>query len=121
MSELKVTVEKIKSISPIPGADFLELVGVLGWQCVTRKDAFKIGDSVVYIPIDSVLPEKLEAVIFGPDSKVKLSKHRVKTIKLRGAVSQGLVVSRELLNIVWTTEGFDLTKILGVTKYEAPV
>lgn len=120
MSTLKVTVEKIEKIDLHPNADRLELAIILGWQCVVQKDRYKAGDKIVYIPIDSILPETLEADIFGKNSKVKLSKHRVKTIKLRGAISQGLVVDLKHGGAKDLSIGTDITKDLGVTKYEPP-
>lgn len=120
MSTLKASVEKVAALSSHPNADRLELATVLGWQCVVQKGRYKEGDLVVYIPIDSVLPEELEAKIFGPDSKVKLHNHRVKTIKLRGAHSQGLVVEPTDLGISGS-EGDDVTAKLGITKYEPPL
>jgi len=121
MSSLKVEILKIEEISEHPNADKLELARLKGWFCVIQKDKYKVGDKVVYIPVDSVLPETLEADIFGKDSKVKLSKHRVKTIKLRGAISQGLVVNLKDVGLVWDTAvGADVTDKLGITKYEPP-
>ena len=90
-----------------------------GWQCVVQKGVYKVGDKVVYLPIDSILPHEIESKIFPPDSKVKLSKSRVKTIKLRGAISQGLVVPLDVLGIDFKTkEGTSVRDILGITKFE---
>lgn len=126
MSTLSVKIERILEVQPHPNADRLDLVTVLGWQCVTAKGVFKSGDLCAYFPIDSILPEKVEAVIFGPDSKVKLDKHRVRTIKLRGAISQGMAISLPTLQDAGVlslhhVEGHDVTQELGVTKYEPPV
>lgn len=122
MSTLKASVEKIVSVEAHPNADRLDLVQVLGWHCVTQKGKYKTGDLVVYIPIDSILPAKLEAILFGPDAKVKLSNSRVKTIKLRGAISQGMVMGIDLAAqagaVVPLEEGYDLTSALGIIKYE---
>lgn len=120
MSTLKVSVEKILKISPHPNADRLEIAEVLGWNCVTGKGVYKEGDLCVYIPIDSVLPPEVEVKIFPPDSKVKLHHSRVKTIKLRGAISQGLIVRPELLGVD-ESEGTDVTEALGIKKYEPVV
>ncbi|MCK9369396.1 RNA ligase (ATP) [Candidatus Dojkabacteria bacterium] len=117
MSTLKVEVVRILDIQPHPKADRLEIATIKGWQCVVGKGNHNIGDLVVYFPIDSVLPEKIESLLFS-DSKVKLHQHRIKTIKLRGAISQGLVASFKQLQIPCEKEGADLTKVLGVTKYE---
>lgn len=122
MSTLKVEVLQIEKISEHPNADKLELAELKGWSCVIQKGKYKPDDKVVYFPIDSILPETLEATIFGKDSKIKLNKHRVRTIKLRGAISQGLVVPIEMCGFAhFAVEvGQDVTKKLGVTKYEPP-
>jgi RNA ligase (TIGR02306 family) len=125
LSELRVEVVTVKEIEKHPNADRLELVHIEGWQCISVKGKIKERDEVVYIPIDSILSEKLEEFLFPPESKVKLVKHRVKTIKLRGAISQGLIVTQDEL----ITGGFlkkhyppghDLADQLGITKYEPP-
>lgn len=120
MSELKVEVVKVSQVIKHPNADRLDIVEIKGWLCVVAKDTVKKDDKVIYIPIDSILPPELEAKIFGPDSKVKLSNSRVRTIKLRGAVSQGLVVTPELvgLNSNKLKIGDNVTKELGITKFE---
>ena len=127
MADLKVKVELIHEIKVHPNADRMELAiigGEGGWQCCIQKDKHNAGDRVVYFPVDSILPDELVDKIFGPDSKVKLSGNRVKTIKLRGALSQGLalpldaVLDMDMYGNV--REGMDLTKKLGVTKYQPP-
>ena len=122
MGILKVEVVEIKDIQPHPNADRLEIALVKGWNCVVRKGEYKIGDKAIYFPIDSILPPKIECAIFGPNSKVKLHKSRVKTIKLRGAVSQGLLVDLPTLGIASDCVlGVDLTDRFGVKKYEPVV
>ena len=117
MSTFTVEVVEIQDILVHPGADRLEIAQIKGWQCIVGKDAHKKGDYVVYIPIDSLLPEEVERKLFS-NSKVKLSNHRVKTIKLRGAISQGMVASFSQLEIKPRTLGTDLAKELGIVKYE---
>lgn len=119
MSTLKVEVVSIDNIYPHANADKLEICQIAGWQCVVPKGEFKAGDKVVYIPIDSILPNDLEVKLFPPESKVKLSKSRVKTIRLRGAISQGLVVSLNELELQDSLPvGTDVAEALGITKYE---
>jgi RNA ligase (TIGR02306 family) len=121
MSECKSEIVLIDKIDAHPNADRLELATVKGWQCVVQKGAFKAGDKCLYIPIDSILPHSVDEKVFGPDSKVKLSNSRVRTIKLRGAISQGLVVDPRTLGVVNRKVGTDVTAELGITKYEPPV
>jgi RNA ligase (TIGR02306 family) len=120
MSKLQVTVEKVSDVKPHPNADRLELATVLGWQCVVGKGNLKPGDLVVYFPIDSVLPDGLIERLFS-DSKIKPKEGRIRTIKIRGAISQGLAIPITHLSELpdWKV-GDDVTSLLGVTKYEPP-
>lgn len=119
MSELIVEVVLIGEINVHPNADRLELASVKGWKTVVPKGMYKKGDKVVYIPIDSILPHEVENVIFPPESKVKLSKSRVRTIKLRGAISQGMVVKLEDLGLSYAMKvGTDVADRLKITKHE---
>lgn len=111
-------VEKIEWIKPIEGADKIVLCGVLGWQCVVaKKDNFKEGDKIVYIEIDSIVPDIPEFEF------LRDRKFRVKTIKLKGELSQGLVVPLSILgkNRPISLEiGDDVTDLVGITKYLSP-
>lgn len=81
-------IEKIEWIKPIEGADNIELIGVLGWVCISKKNEFKVGDKTVYFEIDSKLPE-------AQWSEFMRSKHfKVKTMKLGkfNVISQGLAL-----------------------------
>lgn len=128
MSDFYVKIEKIRDVQKHPNADRLDLVYINDWQCVAAKGEFRPGDLAIYFPIGSILPHAVESRIFPPGSKITLTKSRVRTIKLRGAISQGLAVKPHVLSgcdgFVERTanyeEGTDLTKILGVTKYEPP-
>lgn len=107
------TIRKIKEIYPIPNADRIEVAVIDGWQCIVNKsDGFKVGDLVVYIEIDSVLPDKPEFEF------MRKYKFRVKTIKLRGQVSQGLVLPISVLGTNPYCEGADVTETLGIKKYD---
>ena len=128
-SSFAVRVERITAVEPHPNADRLDLIQVLDWKCVTAKGTYQPGDLAVYFPIDSLLPADLEAFLFPPDAKVKLNKSRIRTIKLRGAISQGMCISLPAIQDFLTQhrnttalmkEGFDLQDVLNVTKYEPP-
>lgn len=121
MSTFKVEIIKIDDVMVHPNADRLELVKVKDWICVTSKGSFQKGDAAVYFPIDSILNHETESKIFSPDSKIKLDKSRVRTIKIRGAISQGLVIKPEVFfDLDDIYEGEDVTEQLGVKKYEPP-
>ena len=119
MSELIVKVVEVDNVEAHPNADRLDIATIKGWQCVVSRGDFVAGDKGLYIPIDSILPIDVEEKIFGPESKVKLSKSRVKTIKLRGAISQGLLTRLSTLDLDPSLEiGTDLKEELKIKKYE---
>ena len=107
------SVRKIADIKPIPNADAIETALVDGWECVVRKNEnFKVGDLIVYIEVDSVVPERPEFEF------LRDRKFRVRTIKLRKQISQGLVLPLSILPDKKWKVGDDVTDILGVTKYD---
>lgn len=106
-------IEEIVDIKPIVGADHIEVAQVLGWKVIIKKDEFKVGDKVVYIEIDSRVPSDNKYFAFLADRKYK-----VKTIKLRGQISQGLIVPLDVLPRAKYEIGTDVTDILGIKKIE---
>jgi len=121
MSTLKVEVIKVDNVLPHSNADRLEIAVVKGWNCVVQKGEWHSGDLGIYFPIDSMLHPTVEAFLFPPESKVKLTNSRIRTIKLRGAISQGLLVSISDAKRLWSivpVEGADLTAVTGTKKYE---
>jgi len=103
------SVQKILSITPIIGADAIETATVLGWQVVVKKGEYNVGDLCVYIQIDTIVPNKPEFEFLRERS------FRVRTIKLRKQVSQGLIVP---LPVGKFKEGDDVTDLFGIKKYE---
>ena len=104
----------IDEIKPIPNADKIELARVGGWQVVVSKeDNYKVGDKVIYIEIDSRVPSDKECFAFLQDRKYK-----VKSIKLRGQVSQGLIMPLSILPDGEYELYDDVTDILGIKKIE---
>lgn len=115
MSQLHVEVCRIDSIEKHPNADTLSIAHVKGWQTIIKTDSFHEGNLCVYVPVDSIFPDSL-IESEGMDY-LKQSKGRVKTIKLRGSVSQGLILPAS--NPAWR-EGQDVAAELGITKWEPP-
>lgn len=119
----KVPITTIVSVEPHNNAHSLSVATVYGFQVVVQKDKYKVGDQVVYIPIDSLLPQWLEDKLFPPDSKIKLHHHRVRQIKIRGLASQGMLIDmsdvKDKLNKKVGVES-DVSSLLEVTKYEPP-
>lgn len=106
-------IEKIEWVKPIDGADNIELIGVLGWVCVAKKNEFKQGDLAVYIEIDSKCPENDERFEFLANKKYK-----VKTMKLGKfkVISQGLALPFSLFpELDGKNIGDDVTKDLKIT------
>ena len=44
--------EKVRWVRNIPGADNIELIGILGWNLIAKKGEFKDGDWAVFFEID---------------------------------------------------------------------
>lgn len=94
MSTFEVTFEKVGSLSPIEGADRIERATLDGmdYSFVVKKGEFKVGDYGIYFPVDSIFPPELLEKIGMTGKLSGGQKNRVKTVKLRGAPSQGLFI-----------------------------
>lgn len=159
MAEFEVLIESVASVEDHPNADRLSLVGIRGYKCVSGKledgsHRYKVGDRVVYVPEGAVVPEWLLRKGFWSekDNKGMLAGSkgdRVKAIRLRDALSQGILFSVDKFDgydpekhfsleayieeLNWSNihvPGFELKKVdvgdnvaelLGITKYEPPV
>lgn len=107
------TIRTIAEIRPIPNADAIETAIVDGWEVVVaKKDNFQSGNKVVYIEIDSIVPDRPEFEF------LRDRKFRVRTIKLRKQISQGLVMPLSILPKGNYNVDDDVTEILGVKKYD---
>ena len=131
MERKLATIRKIKEINPIEGADAIELAVVDGWQVVVAKNVgHQVGDLVVYCEIDSFLPIEPEFEFLRKSSYKKMGDQegfRLKTIKLRGQISQGLILPYSVIPIAQFAtaadlpEGMDVSEMLGIVKYEPPI
>lgn len=135
----EASIQKIEHVEAHSNAEKLDIATVLGWKVVVKKNEFKVGDSCVYITIDSVLPEKPEFEF------LRNKQFRIKPIRLRGQESAGICFP---LNIIpgfasvttnndgvfrnWIDDdskeqravlvvGDDITELLGVKHYEKPI
>ena len=107
------SIQRITALEPIKGADRIVVARVLGWDVVVQKGLYEVGDLVVYFEIDSILPDRPWCEF------MRDRKFRVKTIKLRKQISQGLCVPiGECLPQATYNEGMDVTDMLGVTKHD---
>jgi RNA ligase (TIGR02306 family) len=109
------SIQKILDINPIDGADSIEVAKILGWDVVIKKDQFKVGDLCVYCEIDSIFPEKEPFLFLKPRGM------RIKTVKLKGQISQGIAFSLDILESINKEdliEDLDVTDAIGIVKYE---
>ena len=151
MERKLASVQRIREIRPIDGADSIELAVINNWQVVVAKSVeHKVGDLIVYCEIDSFLPIREEFEFLRKTSYKKMADgsegFRLKTIKLRGQISQGLVLPIHVLDgpdemkvglskqpwgdqlqlgpyddALVLDEGVDVTSILGIVKYDPPM
>lgn len=135
------SIRRVAAVDPIEGADQIEVVTIDGWKVVTKKGEFAAGDLCVYFEIDSLLPLEPEfdflrqRCYVDERRSVEGAGLRLKTIKLRKQVSQGLVITTETMWEILARnyqddpnifnrpmpEGADVTELLGVKKYERPM
>ena len=127
------TIRTIDEIRSIPDADAIECAVVGGWTVVIKKGEFKVGDVAVYFEIDSWIPTELAPFLSNgqePRAYDGIQGERLRTVKLRGQLSQGLllrywdfpkVVEAFHKTRLASDEPFDVTEILGIVKYEPPV
>ena len=118
MDRKLASIQVIKELSPINGADAILCAKVLGWECVVKKSEFTVNNKCVYFEIDSVLPIATWNDHLRKEEGKKL---RVKTIRLRGQLSQGLALPLSILPQGDYEVGQDVTSIVGVEKYEPVV
>lgn len=132
MSErVMARVVRINAINPIEGADAIEVASIGGWKVVVKKGEFEVDQLAVYCEIDSWIPHSVAPFLTKPGNTPKVYNEvegqRLRTIKLRGQISQGLLLpitalfpfmnATEALQI---NEGLDVTESLGIQKWEPP-
>lgn len=130
MERKLVTIRKIKDIQDIEGADRIKLAIVDGWKTIVKNGEFNIGDYGVYFEIDSLIPMEDSRFEFLNSTKTMfgVKSRYIKTIRLRGQISQGLVLPIHLLKEIQEVVGDnpedfldqDFAEVLGVQKYEEP-
>ena len=118
MDRKLASIQVIKELSPINGADAILCAKVLGWECVVKKSEFQVGDRCIYFEIDSVLPIAQWNDHLRKEPTKPL---RIKTIRLRGTLSQGLAMPMSIIPTGEYEVGQDVTELVGVTKYEPVV
>jgi hypothetical protein len=115
-----VTIRTIEAIEPIQGADAIEVAVIGGWKVVTKKGEFAVNDPCVYFEIDSFLPERDPRYSFLMKSVREFEGergHRLRTIKLRGQISQGLALPVSAFPDI-DPANEDIAETIGVKKWE---
>jgi RNA ligase (TIGR02306 family) len=115
MERKLATVQHIDGLEPIEGADLIVRARVMGWDVVVKRGEFAVGDRCVFFEIDSLLPDGAPWAEF-----MRPRGFRIKTARLRGVLSQGLALPTSVLpeGIAVPEIGTDVSKVLGVQKYE---
>jgi RNA ligase (TIGR02306 family) len=124
------TIQTVADVQPIENADAIEKIRVRDWWCVAKKGEFSVGQPCVYFEIDSLLPNANPVFDFlAKGSKVvtilkddggTASGYRLKTVRLRGQISQGLALPLSAFGITGD-EGTDVSDALGILKWEPPI
>jgi RNA ligase (TIGR02306 family) len=128
MAECIVEVCEIEKVYPHPNADALELAQIKGWQCVVPIGKYQAGDTVTYIPIDSMIPlehadrwgitKYLSVKSVSNDMEMPVPAGRVRCARLRGEPSFGVIVDVE--DLAWSV-GQDVKAHYGIFKYIPPL
>lgn len=125
------SIEYVEEVKDIPDADRIQAYRVKGWWVVDKKDAHNPGDKVIYLEVDSWVPEEL-APFLSKGSKPKeyngVVGNRLRTVKLRNQLSQGLILPIDIAPIKDIDYSFsdldvgtDVTDALGIQKWEPPI
>lgn len=123
------SIRKIDEIRPIKDAEAIECAVMGGWTVVVKKGEYQPGDLAVYCEIDSWIPTELAPFLSKgkePREFEGVKGERLRTIRLRGQLSQGLLLPYsvlgglvDLVDFAYPTEGDDVTEVLGIKKWEA--
>lgn len=137
------SIQRIVDLQDIPNADAIQCATVLGWHCVVKKGEFKVGDLCIYFEIDSLLPIHPAFSFLEERGRKKMffegkeyEGYRLRTVKLRGQISQGLCLPISILGeeikdsivsgngekrTIEDMVGTDVSSYLSVIKYEPPI
>ena len=131
MTRKLASIAEITYIKPIEGADAIECAIMNGgWPVVVKKGEYKVGDVAIYLEIDSWVPHELAPFLSKgqePREYNGVKGERLKTVKLRGQVSQGLLLPQTILDekglwpLTGNPVGHDLTNQLNIQKWEPPI
>lgn len=123
------SIRTVKAINPIKGADRVECLVIDGWKSVAKKGTFSVGEKIVFCEVDSFLPLPHPAWNFLAEKKPTVCEGvegvRLRTVVLCKQLSQGFAIKLSDLpehpNFTDLPEGTDVTKDMGIIKWESPV
>lgn len=137
------SIRKIDEIRPIAGADAIECAVLGGWNVVVKREEYKVGDLAIYCEVDSFIPNNIAPFLTKAGSEPreynKIKGERLRTVRLRGQLSQGLLLPLQTVvnevaydypyaalelsngNVACVKEGDDVTDLLGIQKWEPPI
>ena len=126
MERKLATIRRIAEVKSIEGAEFIEAVRVDGWWVVAKKGEFPVDSLAVYMEVDSFVPTEIAPFLTKAGHEPKefegVKGERLRTVKLRGQLSQGLLLPISILPTTTVIEvGNDVTELLGVLKWERPI
>lgn len=124
MERKMASIQRVLEVKEIPGADAIEAVRVNGWWVVAKKGEFPVDSLCVYCEIDSWIPYDVAPFLSkGKDPREYngVKGERLRTVKLRGQLSQGILLPCSIVRHNTSfSEGDDVSEILGIVKWEAP-
>jgi RNA ligase (TIGR02306 family) len=120
------TIRVIDALNPIEGADAIECATIGGWKVVVKKGEFNVGDRAVYCEIDSWIPTELAPFLSKgkePREFEGIKGERLRTVKLRGQLSQGLLLNLDsaIPQTNSFADGDDVSELLNIVKWEMPM
>ena len=126
MERKLATIRRIAEVKSIEGAEFIEAVRVDGWWVVAKKGEFPVDSLAVYMEVDSFVPTEIAPFLTKAGHEPKefegVKGERLRTVKPRGQLSQGLLLPISILPTTTVIEvGNDVTELLGVLKWERPI
>lgn len=131
-SRKMATIRKISALKTIEGADRIELAVVDGWQVIVKKGEYAVGDLAIYCEVDSWVPHAVAPFLTKsghlPKVYMEVEGQRLKSVKMKGQLSQGLLLALDILSSEDETlrigsfeEGEDVTEYLGILKWEKEI
>lgn len=122
------SIRRISAIEPIDGADSIELATIDGWKVVIKKGDFDVDDQCIYFEIDSWIPHEFAPFLSKgnePKEYEGIKGERLRTIKLKGQLSQGLILPTCIVEDIVSPgecfvfdDGSDVTELLNIKKWE---